>query len=168
MNLFWNVWVEFGSTVIMQPIPASWIENVECFEPNFRAEMFAAEKCLLMGYDIINPNRTVQKILIDEVILRGESADSFANGMEYAMVALIACQSKVQDARKTWQELDIAKTCSEFSTKIEVSDVPGFLDHIEREGKIYLLASGYNFVEMFSLYVRQFREEAGVSISVSM
>jgi len=149
-----DIWDEFGTTAILQPIPASWIEDVECFEPDYRSDVFGVEKCLVLGHDVWERNPSVKKIIDEEEAIKRMSEEYFFNDMEHATVALSRCQFKNPNTRQTWQESKFG--AKRFSVKLEISEVPSFLNHIERDGKINLLASGYHYMDMFSLFAMKY------------
>ena len=88
-----EVWDEFGTTAILQSIPASWILNIECFEPNYRSEKFGVEKLLLMGLDPLERDKDkVRKILQEEEAMRNMAEVAFYWDMNMVATALSGCQ----------------------------------------------------------------------------
>lgn len=157
-----NVWSVYGSTAILQTVPADWIESVEHFDTSHKSAISAFELHLLDMNDEEILDDAIQQfhlrnLLFEQAQNQALTKDQFNNDLLNAVLATWLCQRKPQEARRMWfdQVVSPRQSVHNFSGLCSVEEVPVFLNHLEQNNKRELLACGY---QLFYEYAAEARK----------
>jgi hypothetical protein len=142
-----EVWEQFGSTVLMQSIPARWISSVEFFEPH-RPSSFVYEKfSLLEDYTSSSSGLLFNKIKADEDALHSASVHKYWKDLEALLLSEVCYDNRLDmNTRQKWhQEVVIPRqSFCVFSRQCDAKEESyELLDKLGENNNLEMLATGY-------------------------
>ena len=154
-----NIWEMYGSTALMQSVPAGWIDSIEHFDTSQKGESFAFDSYMLSNNGILDSASAfhMRNAIIQDAEKQRLGRPRFDSDLAAVIKATSLCQQKPQDSRRLWFDDIIRKSPFRggFSGRCLVEDVPAFLDQLERDNKRVLIAVGSELMTEFSSVSRR-------------
>jgi hypothetical protein len=145
------VWETFGTTVLMQSIPADWISSIEFLEPH-RPPSFIMEKYLLLEDTVssLSGEHAIDRLLYNKIkaeedVSHSASVHRYNRDLEALLLSQECFKNLDMSSRKKWYQevVNPRQSFCAFSNQCDIKESYELLDKLSQNNNLEMLATGY-------------------------